>query len=191
MGREDMQRVVEEAQRSPVIQNLIRRQSWYSAARANSTTLKVLHDSLAEGMEHGESVKQTKQLADRVQGIYQGRRGQAMTIAQNTVGQVFSQARAEGEERAGFTHKGWLHGPGGTVPRQTHIAASARYMANPIPRAELFEVGQAHLRYPRDYGAGSPEETINCHCLTVGRFAGQTPREAVAAHHKACAEILQ
>jgi len=180
-----LEQAVSAAMNSPQIVGLIRAQAWRATTLINGRTRQVLQRSLAAGMEAGESINE---LADRVQSVFGARRGQARTIAQNAVGQVYSQSRDEGEKVAGFTHKAWIHSRGPGERRPSHIAAEKRYLAAPIGHAELFQVGTARLRFPRDYEAGAPGETINCKCLSVGRFKGQSTRAAVLAHIAAVTE---
>jgi hypothetical protein len=65
----------------------------------------------------------------------------------------------------------YSRGPG--VRRQTHVEAEIRYRANPKPIGELWQIGAAQLRYPRDPN-GPPGEIINCQCMAIGkRFAAE------------------
>ncbi len=56
--------------------------------------------------------------------------------------------------------KGWRHIPAAHVPRISHMLADGQVVA----ATESFTVGGEQLRYPRD-PAGSPENTIFCHCI--------------------------
>lgn len=88
----------------------------------------------------------------------------AMTIATNEIMRVHSLASVARINDLAPHHPGlkkrWLHIPAARVPRVTHIAASGQVREPDKP----FEVGGEWLRYPRD-PAGSPGNTINCHCL--------------------------
>ncbi|NLF31579.1 MAG: phage portal protein [Planctomycetes bacterium] len=182
-----LEAAVAAAAASPTITALVERQAWASCKLISDRTAALLNNTLAEGLRAGESVNE---LADRVQSTFQASRAKARQIARNTTGQVYSQARAVGARRAGFTHKSWIYSRGAGERRPAHIAAEARYLAEPIPADAMFEIGAARLRFPRDFAAGHPEETINCQCLAVGRFANQTARAAVLAHTKAADAVV-
>lgn len=89
----------------------------------------------------------------------------AITIANNEILRVQSiatQARMEDlTARHPDLEKEWLHIPAARVPRPGHIIASGQVVAVDKP----FLVEGEELMYPRD-PSGSPENTINCHCLS-------------------------
>ncbi|MFA4945745.1 MAG: hypothetical protein WC789_13740, partial [Lentisphaeria bacterium] len=85
----------------------------------------------------------------------------------NAVATSLSKARQEGHVAGGFTHKIWLHSRGPGVRRLSHVAAEAEYRATPVPISDPFVVEGESLMYPRD-PAGSPGNTINCQCLSIG-----------------------
>lgn len=89
----------------------------------------------------------------------------AITIANNEILRVQSiatQARMEQlAERHPALQKEWLHIPIARVPRPGHIIASGQVVDVDKP----FIVEGEELMYPRDPN-GSPENTINCHCLS-------------------------
>lgn len=93
----------------------------------------------------------------------------ATTIAINEVLRVHSIAAQERLDQAADhlpgLKKRWRHVPAARMPRITHIEADGQVREVD----EAFEVGGEELMYPRD-PAGSPENTINCHCLTEPYF---------------------
>ena len=130
----------------------------------NNRTRNLLRAELQTGLESGETIRQ---LASRVQGVMQNRRGQAYTIARNSVAQAISEARYTAQQ--GYaTHEIWVHSRGPGIRRQSHIDAELRYRENPKPIGELWQIGSAQLRYPRDPN-GPPGEIINCQCMAIGK----------------------
>jgi len=91
--------------------------------------------------------------------------GRAITIANNEILRVQSiatQSRMEDlAERHPDLQKEWLHIPAARVPRVGHIIADGQVVDVDKP----FNVEGEDLMYPRDPN-GSPENTINCHCLS-------------------------
>jgi len=97
----------------------------------------------------------------------------AMTIATNEIMRVHSLASMARINALAAHHpdlkKRWKHIPVAKVPRIPHILAD-----NQVRKpAEPFMVGGEELQYPRD-PAGTPGNTINCHCLVQPYFAPET-----------------
>lgn len=90
----------------------------------------------------------------------------ATTIATNEILRVHSiagQARLEDlQQQVPGIKKKWVHIPVARVPRGSHLIADGQVRNVDEP----FNVGGEELMYPRDPN-GSPENTINCHCLLV------------------------
>jgi hypothetical protein len=90
----------------------------------------------------------------------------AETIALNEILRVHSiagQARLEDlQAKVPGVKKQWIHIMASMKPRFAHIRASGQVQEVGDP----FEVDGEELMYPRDPN-GSPENTINCHCLLV------------------------
>lgn len=88
----------------------------------------------------------------------------AMTIATNEIMRVQSLASVARINDLSTTHpqlgKRWLHIPVAKVPRIGHLLADGQIRKPKEP----FLVEGEELQYPRD-PSGSPENTINCHCL--------------------------
>jgi hypothetical protein len=88
----------------------------------------------------------------------------AEAIALNEILRVHSiaaQARLEDlQEVHPELQKQWLHVPAARFPRPSHLLANKQVRKVDEP----FDVGGEELMYPRDPN-GSPENTINCHCL--------------------------
>jgi len=130
----------------------------------NNRTRNLLRAELTTGLEAGEGIRD---LASRVQGVMQGRRAHAFYIARNSVSQAISHARYTAQQ--GYaTHEIWVHSRGPGERRQSHVEAEYRYRQAPKPIGELWDIGGAKLRYPRD-PAGPPGEVINCMCMAIGK----------------------
>lgn len=93
----------------------------------------------------------------------------AEAIALNEILRVHSiaaQARLEDlQDVHPDLQKQWLHVPAARIPRFSHVHASGQV----VNVDEPFVVGGEDLMYPRDPN-GSPENTINCHCLVRPYF---------------------
>jgi hypothetical protein len=82
---------------------------------------------------------------------------------------IASQASLEqAAERHKDLKKQWQHINAARVPRVSHIIADGQIREV----TEAFEVDGEQLMYPRDPN-GSPENTINCHCLQKPYFEPQ------------------
>jgi hypothetical protein len=88
----------------------------------------------------------------------------AMSIATNEIMRVQSLASVARINDLSENHPGlgkrWLHIPVARVPRIGHLLADGQV----VKPGEPFIVEGEELQYPRD-PSGSPENTINCHCL--------------------------
>ena len=159
-------------QADPSITHAMSQETVRISSMIDDRTRTVLRRSLIDGLNEGEDIRH---LADRVGEVMGGRRKQSMTVARNSVGQSLSRSRRDGRVGAGMTHETWIHSRGPGERRETHIAAEDTYAARPKPIGEPFVVGGVRLRYPRDFSAGVPEETINCQCMAIGKriAAGQ------------------
>ncbi len=128
----------------------------------NTVTRKRVAQSLADGMEKGETVAE---LAQRIRNDFSFSSTRAMTIARTETAGAVSGGRHIGMQKSGIRKKAWLSARDGHV-RDTHRAADARYTANPIPIDTPFEVGEAMLMHPGD-PAGPAKEVINCACVEL------------------------
>lgn len=151
------------------------------STKIDDKTRTLLKANLEEGLNAGESYKQ---LGSRIEAYFGHRRGQAILVARNTVGQVLSASRHEGYVSCGMTHKLWLHSRAPmSAPRENHVEAEERYASEPCPIDQPFvihgEKGDVELMFPRDAagGRGHPEEIVNCQCLQLGRRFGDERRE--------------
>ncbi|HLZ93365.1 MAG TPA: phage minor head protein [Candidatus Acidoferrum sp.] len=101
---------------------------------------------------------------DKFTGLFGPIGDRAETVALNEILRVHSmagQARLEDlQQQVPSVKKQWIHIMAARVPRIAHIHASGQVRAVDEP----FSVGGEELMYPRDPN-GSPENTINCHCL--------------------------
>jgi hypothetical protein len=65
----------------------------------------------------------------------------------------------------GGLKKGWLHG-GSKEAREAHLAAQARYLANPLDLDDKFEVNGFECDAPGDSDL-PPDEVCNCSCMVT------------------------
>ncbi|MFH1602428.1 MAG: phage minor head protein [Pseudomonadota bacterium] len=101
--------------------------------------------------------------------LVQGVAARAETIARTEMQRVFNLASFSQQQQMAAQipdlRKRWL-ATGDSRTRPTHLQAHIRYRDNPIPIAEMFEVGDARMMYPLDPN-GPADETINCRCKGV------------------------
>ena len=89
----------------------------------------------------------------------------AKFIAENEANTLINTAEYNEAVRDGYTYKVWDVYPDDRV-RATHMDV----FGTEIPIDEYFDVGEAHMLYPKDVtslfstGAEHPEETVNCRC---------------------------
>jgi hypothetical protein len=111
----------------------------------------------------------------------------AATIAENEILRVHGiSGQARMEEMVGRhpdLQKKWKHIPVARFPRFSHLIADGQVKNVTEP----FVVEGEELMYPRDPN-GSPENTINCHCLSVPYFAPAALKPT--AQHKALLDKL-
>jgi len=145
---------------NPAITHAMQSDAIRVTQHANARTRYFLRNQLVEGAQGGESINQ---LADRVQGVLQNSRNDALRQARNYVGQSLSTARRAGANAAGMTHKRWLYSRGPGERRPAHVAAEAKYKSG-ILIDQPFVINADRLDRPRDPN-GSPGEIVNCQCL--------------------------
>jgi len=177
LAGEQLDQAVRRITADPRITAALQSQSIIFSSRIDDRTREILRRNLTEGLTAGEDARK---LADRVQSVMGNRRSDAINIARNTMGQVLSKARHEGHLATGMTHKIWIYSRGPGHRRPSHVAAEARYAANPCPLDQPFIIDGFELMYPRD-PAGPPEEIINCQCLQIARRLSGSPSKAAAA----------
>ena len=102
-------------------------------------------------------------------GLFSSIGKRAESIATNEILRVYSIA-AQAKMEDAVKHnpamkKQWVHVPIARVPRISHIEADGQVVDVDQP----FDVDGEELMYPRDPN-GSPENTINCHCLARPYF---------------------
>lgn len=85
----------------------------------------------------------------------------ALYNAENSANDVLNYTEYIEALRSGKTHKKWITEPDNRV-RKTHREVTKK----PIPISELFNVGFALMRFPKDYELAEafPEELVNCRC---------------------------
>jgi hypothetical protein len=124
---------------------------------------------------------------DKFTGLFSPIGARAETIALNEVLRVHSiagQARLEElADQIPALKKEWLHIPAALHPRIAHLFASGQVQDVGDP----FLVDGEELMYPRDPN-GSPENTINCHCL-LRPYVDESLLEATPAHQKILSDL--
>jgi uncharacterized protein with gpF-like domain len=132
-----------------------------------------------------ERIGQAISKGDGFTGLFSDIGQRAERIAVNEILRVHSiaaQAKMEDAVKANpKMKKRWVHVPIARVPRISHIEADGQTVDVNDP----FDVDGEDLMYPRDPN-GSPENTINCHCLMQPYF--DESALAPSARHK---QILQ
>lgn len=134
--------------------------------KINDTTEDDLRTILSTGFDEGLS---TAQLGDRIAEYYAEHMGEGkvrpQTAAMTQTTGIINDARMERAKAVGGLRKGWLHGNPNEA-REDHLAAEAKYLAEPIPVNEKFVVGGFDMDAPGD--ANAPiEQTANCTCMVV------------------------
>lgn len=125
-------------------------------------------DSLAEGLDKGET---TQQLAARAKKVFNNLGDtEALRIAQTETSAAYGTGRHEAMDEAGVQFKAWLTS-GNTNVREAHRLAGRTYSPDtPIPLNEPFVVDGEELMHPGD-SSGSPGNVINCHCIELAAAA--------------------
>jgi SPP1 gp7 family putative phage head morphogenesis protein len=126
---------------------------------ASEAVYSRIKETLEEGITAGDT---TAELAARVKAEFNGiDSGRAFTIAQTEAGAAYANGRAVAMETAGIEWKQWLTSGNPSV-RPAHAEANGQIRK----LTEPFEVGGEELDHP---GAetGSPENVINCHCVSI------------------------
>lgn len=122
-------------------------------AMLGGSNLTQLVTQIGQTLEGGEFSGLFSQVGER-----------AMSIATNEIMRVQSLASVARINDLAPHHPGlgkrWLHIPVARVPRISHLLADGQIRKPDEP----FLVEGEELQYPRD-PSGSPENTINCHCL--------------------------
>lgn len=123
-----------------------------------------VRDTLADGLDAGET---TQQLAARAKKVFnQLGDAEALRIAQTETSAAYGTGRHEAMRAAGVQYKAWLTSGNDNV-REAHRLAGLTYSPDtPILLDEPFVVDGEELMHPGD-DAGSPGNTINCHCVQI------------------------
>ncbi len=143
----------------PEVARFLERRAQRFARKVNETTWQMLKDSLVEGIEAGESIKDLQQ---RVEEIMAGRiRSDSETIARTEViGASNGGTLAAWRQSDVVVGKTWLAALDERT-RETHVAAHGQERKID----EDFEVGAG--RGPAPGQIGLPEEDINCRCTML------------------------
>jgi SPP1 gp7 family putative phage head morphogenesis protein len=122
---------------------------------------QAVEEQLIEGISAGETMQE---LAERVRAQFNKiSAARARTIASTETAAAYGYARQEAFKQSGVAWKQWLTSGNDNV-RDTHAAAEGQRRKIEEP----FTVGGASLMHPGDDSLGAPpEETINCHCVSI------------------------
>lgn len=150
-----------------VIDFLRQRENRISEAAQN--VWESVRDTIDDGLQSGDSIKQ---IADAIRGRFNdiGER-RATTIAMTETTTAYGAGRQSAMRSAGITHKQWLTSGNPNV-RPSHAMANEQI----VPIDEPFRVGGDDLMFPGD-PSGSPEEVINCHCVSLPVMNPDNPDE--------------
>lgn len=123
-----------------------------------------IRSNLVEGIDAGES---TAQLAARVKRQFNTIGDtEAQRIALTETAAAYGFGRQQAMVKAGVQYKAWLTSGNANV-RTAHQEAGLSYPPDGgIPVDEPFIVDGEELMHPGD-AAGSPGNTINCHCVSI------------------------
>ncbi len=125
-----------------------------------------IQGSIQAGIDAGDPIKT---IADAVRAKFSEiSSGRAKTIAITETGAAWGTARNEAMTEVGGNKK-WLTSGNANV-REAHADANGQV----VPVDEAFSVGGEDLRYPCDPD-GSPENVINCHCVSI--MTSETPTQ--------------
>jgi uncharacterized protein with gpF-like domain len=134
-------------------------------ANVPNEIFSTIQDEIATGVEAGDSIAELRnRITDAFEGIGSGR---ATTIASTETGTAYGFARQEAMNKAGVQFKSWLTSH---LPNVRLAHAIAELENQRIPLDQPFKVGGEDLLYPGDEN-GSPENTINCHCVALAEAA--------------------
>lgn len=137
----------------------------YARSRENklSGVADEVHARITEELEAGITAGDTtEELAARIRSKFNGiDAGRSRVIAMTETSAAYGQGRQQAMETAGIEYKQWLTSGNGTV-RATHAAANNQI----VPIDGFYDVGGEQLSHPGD-PAGSPENVINCHCVSI------------------------
>lgn len=116
-------------------------------------------ESLEAGITKGDT---TEELAARIRAEFNGLAvGRSRVIAMTETSAAYGQGRQQAMQEAGIGYKQWLTSGNANV-RAAHAAANDQI----VPVDGFFEVAGEQLAHPGD-PAGSPENVINCHCVSI------------------------
>ena len=134
--------------------------------RISSTLWQSLRESIAEGIQLGES---SSKIEKRVLSVFTGHRRNSYTVARTEVSTAVTRGQRRVYEAANIRRKSWLslRDP---FTRITHLENDADSAAEGIPWDEAFSANG--LMAPLD-PAGDPGEVINCRCSLLPRGIGE------------------
>ena len=124
-----------------------------------------MKDSLTEGMQTGETIKQ---LTERVEHEMGKAVNNAQTIARTEVLPSYHEGQMEGMEQSGVVEKKEWMSAFADNSRDEHLGADGQI----VTLDGYFEVGGEYLRYPGD-PSGSASNIINCLCDMLPVLEGE------------------
>ncbi len=133
-------------------------------------------NTVQQGLDAGDT---TDELADRVKGKFDDMTtARAKMIATTETGAAYGVARHDGLKQAGIQKKKWLTAEDDRV-RAAHEDADGQVRDIDEP----FDVGGEQLQYPCDE-AGSPENVINCRCVSIAAMPDDDQAEPGASEEE-------
>jgi len=161
---------------APDVQEFIQARANQLAGQVTDTTYQAIKDALAAGTEAGESIQQ---IAQRVSDVFdQADAVRAETIARTEVGAAYGASTRLGVSTAPDDVVGgmqWIATRDGRT-RDDHADADGQV----ITTDGFFDVGGEQLAYPGD-PSGSPENVVNCRCVTAVLTPDEMPDEQQSA----------
>jgi len=143
------------------------------------TTRRQIAESLAQGIEKGET---TAQLAERIRTKFNIASSRAASAAITEVGGAVEDGRQVGRQQSGIPAKSWLWSRKETG-RWWHRDTEDATRDKPIANADLFTIADTGSRtlYPR--GSDLPaKDAVHCGCTTLSRYF-DAKKDAVLISH--------
>lgn len=136
------------------------------AQEITDTILAELRSTLGEGILAGDS---KRQLTQRVQDAFKGRKSNAPTVSQTEVGSIANKGAVEAYVQSGVVEAKEWHA-GGPRTRDHHITVAGMFASSGAPAivpvtADFVVMGEL-MEHPGDK-RGSARNVCNCHCGTL------------------------
>lgn len=154
------------------VTDFVRRWGLERATKIDRTTKTLLRETLADGVQQGESLTE---LQSRIEATYKQSRGfRAARIARTETVRSTNFGALEGMVQSGVPKKEWLTSRDQNV-RDSHSAMDKQVVA----RDDFFTSGSGNLTL-QPGGFGVAKEDINCRCTILAVFEDQSGFEGEA-----------